>query len=206
MNAQTQLPPGYRKDGQGRLIPESMIKPIDIERDRLVRHLVDRAGELSGELADFKAVAFGDIKAFIEMSFEEYGAKVGGKKGNVSLLSFDGRYKIQLAVQESIALDERLQAARSLIDECVNEWTKDARPEVVTLINDAFRADTKGEIRTARVLALRRLEIQDERWQRAMQAIGEACQVVGSKSYIRIYERVGDTDQYQAISLDIAAV
>lgn len=206
MNAQTQLPAGYRQDGQGRLIPESMIKPIDIERDRLVRQLVDRAGALSVALADYKTNAFGDIKAFIEMSFEEYGAKVGGKKGNVSLLSFDGRYKIQLAVQESIALDERLQAARSLIDECVSEWTKDARPEVVTLINDAFRADTKGEIRTARVLALRRLEIQDERWQRAMQAIGEACQVVGSKSYIRIYERVGDTDQYQAISLDIAAV
>lgn len=206
MNAQTQLPAGYRQDGQGRLIPESMIKPIDIERDRLVRQLVDRAGALSVALADYKANAFGDIKAFIEMSFEEYGAKVGGKKGNVSLLSFDGRYKIQLAVQESIALDERLQAARSLIDECVSEWTKDARPEVVTLINDAFRADTKGEIRTARVLALRRLEIQDERWQRAMQAIGEACQVVGSKSYIRIYERVGDTDQYQAISLDIAGV
>lgn len=206
MNAQTQLPAGYRQDGQGRLIPESMIKPIDIERDRLVRQLVDRAGALSVALADYKANAFGDIKAFIEMSFEEYGAKVGGKKGNVSLLSFDGRYKIQLAVQESIALDERLQAARSLIDECVSEWTKDARPEVVTLINDAFRADTKGEIRTARVLALRRLEIQDERWKRAMQAIGEACQVVGSKSYIRIYERVGDTDQYQAISLDIAGV
>jgi hypothetical protein len=206
MNTQLQLPAGYRQDGQGRLIPESMIKPIDIERDRLVRHLVDRASELSSELADFKTVAFGDIKAFIEMSFEEYGAKVGGKKGNVSLLSFDGRYKIQLAVQESIALDERLQAARSLIDECVSEWTKDARPEVVTLINDAFRADTKGEIRTARVLALRRLEIQDERWQRAMQAIGEACQVVGSKSYIRVYERVGDTDQYEAISLDLAGV
>lgn len=206
MHAQPQIPPGFRQDGQGRLIPESMIKPIDIERDRLVHHLVDRASELSTELADFKQMAFGDIRAFIDMSFEEYGAKVGGKKGNVTLLSFDGRYKIQLAVQESIALDERLQAARALIDECLREWTQGARPEVVTLVNDAFRADTKGEIRTARVLALRRLEIQDERWQRAMTAIGEACQVVGSKSYIRIYERVGDTDQYQAISLDIASL
>ncbi|MCY1558712.1 hypothetical protein D9M68_956700 [compost metagenome] len=56
------------------------------------------------------------------------------------------------------------------------------------------------------MLALRRLQIGDERWQRAMQAIGEACQVVGSKSYIRVYERVGDTDQYKPISLDIAAV
>jgi hypothetical protein len=203
---QTTIPAGYRRDGQGRLVPESLIKPIDIERDRLVRHLVDRASELNGELRDFKEVAFGDIKAFIEMSFEEYGARVGGKKGNVSLLSFDGRYKIQLAVQESIVLDERLQAARSLIDECLRDWTEGARPEVVTLVNDAFRTDTKGEIRTARVLALRRLEIVDERWQRAMKAIGEACQVVGSKEYIRVYERVGESDQYKQISLDIAGV
>lgn len=206
MNAQQQIPAGYRINAQGHLIPESLIKPIDLERDRLVQHLVDRASELSGELADFKAVAFGDIEAFVDLSAEQYGAKLGGKKGNVTLLSFDGRYKVIRAVQEGIAFDERLQAARALIDDCLSEWTEGARPEVVALINDAFRADTKGEIRTARVLALRRLEITDERWQRAMQAIGEACQVVGSKSYIRVYERIGDTDQYKAISLDIAGV
>ena len=201
-----QIPEGFRMDAQGRLVHQDMIKPIDQERDRLVQHLVDRASELSGELADFKAVAFGDIEAFIELSAEQYGAKVGGKKGNVTLFSFDGRYKIVRAVNESIAFDERLQAARGLIDECLRDWTEGARPEVVTLVNDAFRTDTKGEIRTARVLALRRLQIGDERWQSAMQAIGEACQVVGSKSYIRVYERVGDTHQYQPISLDIAAV
>jgi hypothetical protein len=206
MNAQQTTPAGYRKNAQGHLIPESLIKPIDIERDRLVQHLVDRASELNGELADYKAVAFGDIEAFVEMSAEQYGAKVGGKKGNVTLFSFDGRYKIQRAVQERIAFDERLQAARALIDECFQEWTQNARPEVIALVNDAFRADTNGEIRTARVLALRRFAISDERWQRAMSAIGEACQVIGSKSYIRIYERVGDTDQYRPISLDIAGV
>lgn len=206
MNAQQTTPAGYRKNAQGHLIPESLIKPIDIERDRLVQHLVDRASELNGELADYKAVAFGDIEAFVEMSAEQYGAKVGGKKGNVTLFSFDGRYKIQRAVQERIAFDERLQAARALIDECFQEWTQNARPEVIALVNDAFRADTNGEIRTARVLALRRFAISDERWQRAMTAIGEACQVIGSKSYIRIYEREGDTDQYRPISLDIAGV
>lgn len=200
------IPQGYRKDAQGRLTHEDLIKPIDIERDRLVCHLVDRATELNAELADYKSMAFGDIAAFIEMSAEEYGAKIGGKKGNVTLFSFDGRFKIQRSVQETITFDERLQAARALIDECLTEWTAGARPEVVALINDAFRTDTKGEIRTASVLALRRLDIQDKRWQQAMVAIGEACQAVGSKSYIRIYERVGDTDQYKPISLDIAAV
>ncbi len=200
------VPAGFWQDAQGRMVPESLIKPIDIERDRLVRHLVERAGELSAKLADFKAIAFGDIEAFIELSAEQYDIKLGGKKGNVTLYSFDGRFKIQRSVQESIAFDERLQAARALIDECLRDWTQGARPEVATLANDAFRTDSQGEIRTARVLALRRLDIKDERWQRAMQAIGEACQVIGSKSYIRVYERIGDSDQYRAISLDIAGV
>lgn len=203
---QNMIPEGYRQDAQGRLVHESMIKPIDLERDRLVRHLVDRASELSSELAEFKSVAFGDIEAFVDLSAEQYGAKLGGKKGNVTLISFDGKYKVMRAINESVAFDERLQAARALIDECLRDWTEGARPEVVTLVNDAFRTDTKGEIRTARVLALRRFEIDDKRWKQAMQAVGEACQVVGSKSYIRVYERIGDSDQYQAISLDIAGV
>ncbi|MBK3440766.1 DUF3164 family protein [Pseudomonas lactis] len=203
---QLSVPAGFWQDAQGRMVPESLIKPIDIERDRLVRQLVGSANKLSSELANLKAAAFGDIEAFVELSAEQYGITLGGKKGNVTLYSFDGRFKIQRSVQESIAFDERLQAARALIDECLRDWTQGARPEVATLANDAFRTDSQGEIRTARVLALRRLDIKDERWQRAMQAIGEACQVVGSKSYIRVYERIGDSDQYRAISLDIAGV
>ena len=55
-------------------------------------------------------------------------------------------------------------------------------------------------------LGLRRLNISDEKWQMAMQAIGESLQVVGSKEYIRFYQRVGTTDKYEAISLDIASL
>lgn len=207
MTAQPQtIPAGYRRDAQGRLVHEEQIKPVDKLRDELVLALVERARTTHEALVQYKAAAFGEIEAFLDLSVAEYGAKIGGKKGNVSLLSFDGRYKIQRAVQESIAFDERLQAARALIDECLREWTEGARPELATLVNDAFRVDTKGEIRTARVLALRRLDITDARWLRAMDAIGDACQVVGSKSYIRVYERIGDSDQYRAISLDIAGV
>lgn len=207
MTAQPQtIPAGYRRDAQGRLVHEEQIKPVDKLRDELVLALVERARTTHEALVQYKAAAFGEIEAFLDLSAAEYGAKIGGKKGNVSLLSFDGKYKIQRAVQESIAFDERLQAARALIDECLREWTEGARPELATLVNDAFRVDTKGEIRTARVLALRRLDITDARWLRAMDAIGDACQVVGSKSYIRVYERIGDSDQYRPISLDIAGV
>lgn len=201
-----EIQPGLWRDAQGRLVPIEMIKPIDQERDRLVRQLVGRAYELNQELAQFKASAFGDVDAFVDLSAEQYDVHLGGKKGNVTLVTFDGRYKVIRAKADSIVFDERLQAARALIDECLADWTVGARSEVKLLINDAFRTDTRGEIRTASVLALRRLAIEDERWKRAMTAIGEACQVASTTSYLRLYERVGDTDQYVPISLDIAKI
>ncbi|UZD92726.1 DUF3164 family protein [Pseudomonas corrugata] len=200
------IPEGFRKDARGHLVPEVLIKPIDLARDQLVSELVEGAKAVSSALAKFKVAAFGDIKAFVEMSAEQYKATIGGKKGNVTLFSFDGQFKIVHAVQDSIKFDERLKAARVLIDECAAEWTQDARSEVRVLVNEAFRADKAGEISTGRVLALRRLEILDDRWQRAMTAIGEAVQVVGSKSYIRVYERIGESDQYAPIPLDIASI
>jgi len=64
--------------------------------------------------------------------------------------------------------------------------------------------DKEGNLNTSRILGLRRVEIQDSRWQNAMQAISESVQVVSSKAYVRLYERVGETDQYVPIALDVA--
>ncbi|TDB42092.1 DUF3164 family protein [Photorhabdus luminescens] len=201
-----QAPTGYWVDAKGVLTPISIIKTIDQERDNLVGEIVEQAITVNSALAELKLRAFADIQAFVDLSAEKYGAAKGGKKGNVTLYSYDGRFKIQRAMQDRIAFDERLQAAKELIDNCLADWTEGARPEIHALINQAFSTDKDGDINTGRVLALRRLDIDDERWQQAMVAIGEALQVIGSKSYIRVYERVGNTDQYKPISLDIAGV
>ncbi|MBA5605858.1 DUF3164 family protein [Duganella sp. FT3S] len=209
MNATVQnldVPAGFRKNAQGHLIPESTIKPIDLTRDALVQELIAAAKASSQQLAEFKARVFGDVAAFVQMSAEEYDAVVGGKKGNVTLVSFDGRYKVNVASADNICFDERLQAAKALIDECIADWSKDSGPEIKVLVQQAFDADKEGNISTGRVLGLRRLDIKDERWQRAMTAIGESVQVIGSKQYVRFYERVGDSGEYAPISLDVAKV
>ncbi len=199
-------PEGYWADAKGVLTPVDIIKPIDKERDALVGELVELAINLHSALAEFKLKSFADIQAFVDLSGEQYGVKRGGKKGNVTLYSYDGQYKVQRGMQENIVFDERLQAAKSLIDECLSDWTEGARPEIHAIISQAFSVDKEGNINTARVLALRRLEIADERWNKAMDAISESTQVVGSKAYIRVYERIGDSDEYKPISLDIASV
>lgn len=203
---QTAIPPGYWRNAQGGLTPEAMIKPIDRARDDLVREIVQAAEKLSETIGTFKAKAFADVAAFVDLSAEQYGVSLGGRKGNVTLMSFDGSLKVVRAISESITFDERLQAAKALIDECFLDWTSTARPEVKALIDRAFEVDREGNIRTGAVLSLRRVDIQDERWVRAMQAINDAVQVVGSKAYIRVYKRIGDTEKWEPLALDVAGV
>jgi hypothetical protein len=199
------IPEGYKQNAKGHLVPIEKIKPIDLLRDDLILELVTQAKAARKQLRDYKVQAHADIGSFVELSAEQYNTHIGGEKGNVQLVSYDGRYKIVRAIDELIVFDERLQAAKSLIDTCLKEWTEGARAEVVTLIQDAFRVDQTGNIRTGSVLALRRLKITDPRWREAMDAIGDAVQIVGSKSYIRVYERDAN-GKFQPISLDLAGV
>jgi Protein of unknown function (DUF3164). len=203
---ESEAPAGYWIDAKGVLTPEHLIKPIDKARDQLVGEIVEKAIALNKALAEFKLSGFGDIAAFVDLSANEYGVSVGGKKGNVTLYTYDSRYKVQRAMSDRMSFDERIQAAKELIDACLSDWTEDARPEIRALINDAFRVDKTGLIRVAEVLKLRKLDINDERWQKAMLIIGEALQLVGTSSYIRVYERIGDSAQYRPIALDIAGV
>lgn len=195
---------GYKKNSQGHLVPVETIRQIDLERDTLVNEIVDRAKELAGTIAGFKAKTMQDVQAFVELSAEKYNAKLGGRVGNVTLTSFDGRYKVVRSIDEHQVFDERLQAAKALVDECLTEWVANSSAEVRTLVTGAFQVDKQGRINVNRILSLRRLDIADERWKQAMTAISESLQTVGSKPYLRIYERQPDGG-YKPLPLDVAA-
>lgn len=195
----------YWEDAQGRLVPEEQVREIDRARDDLVREKVAKAKARQADLRAFKGELFDDVSAFVELSAERYDVKLGGKKGNVTLQSYDGRYQIQRQVSEHLTFDEGLMAAKTLIDECLREWTAGSPGEIRALVDYAFQVDKQGRINTGRILGLRRLDIEDERWQRAMKAIGDSLQVAGSRAYVRVYER-DERGVYQPISLDMATL
>jgi len=204
MNEQLNIQAGYLKNNLGHLVPLENVEPIDLERHELVLELVKKAKELQQAMLQFKVDAFGDVAALVELSTERYDVKLGGKKGNVSLTSYDGKYKIQRSIAEHITFDERLLAAKALIDQCIHRWTEHSGTEIKALVEQAFQVDRQGNLSTTRILALRRIKIDDSDWQTAMEAIADSIQITGSKSYIRLYERCGDTDQFKPIALDLA--
>lgn len=200
----TNIPTGYQADAKGRLVPETAIPPIDQERDKLVREIVRNAKLVNGELRYFRKRTYDDIQAFAALSAEKYGAEIGGTKGNLSLLSFDGKYKVQRAIADVLVFDERLQAAKALIDKCLTRWAKDAQAEIKALVQDAFQVDKSGNINTGRVLSLRRFGFDDPDWKSAMQAISDSLLVSSTRTYLRVYERNDATGAYMPINLDVS--
>lgn len=198
-------PDGYMADAQGRLVPLDQIKPVDMMRHELVMEKVEKIKAMQSAMRNLKAEIMADIEAFIATSAEEYGVAVGGKKGNVTLQSFDGAFQIKRQISEHLTFDERLQAAKELIDECIKEWTEGSPGELRAIVNDAFQVDKEGRINVGRILGLRRLSISDERWQRAMDAISDSLTVTGTKAYFRAYAR-DESGGMNAIPLDMAAL
>lgn len=201
----TVTPESHMENAQGHLVPVGQVREIDRARDELVRELVAGAKTGQESLRGLKFKMLADVSAFAELSAERYGVKLGGGKGNITLTSYDGRYKVVRQMSERLTFDEGLQAAKALIDECLKEWTQDSPGELRAIVDQAFQVDHEGRIATGRILSLRRLGIADERWQRAMQAIGDSLQVEGSCTYVRVYER-DERGKYQPIALDMAAL
>ncbi len=200
------IPPGYWEDANGNLTPESKVKDIDKLRHQVVTDLCRMAEQQRDGLAQFKAHAFAEVAALVATSLEQYGVKTGGDKGNVTLTSFDGRYRVVRQMQDRIVFGEQLMAAKALIDECVHAWAEGANDNMKALVNHAFQTDKEGKINTGRVLGLRRLDITDPQWLMAMQAIADSIQTASTTPYVRFYKRCDASGEYQSISLDVAAV
>jgi hypothetical protein len=195
----------YMTDAKGKLIPVGLVKPVDALMDETVRRFVAFAGSLSEEVARFRGHCFDDLGAFQALVAEKYEATVGSEKGNVTLTTFDGCEKVVFQVQDRFTFGPELKAAKTLIDACIAEWSAGSNDNIRAIVNRAFNVDQEGTINRAEIFTLLRVEIADERWQRAMTAIHESIRVIGSTTYIRFYRRPDAKAKWSGITIDLAS-
>ncbi|SFC04679.1 DUF3164 family protein [Pseudoalteromonas denitrificans] len=199
------IPQGFKKDGKGNLVALANIKQTDLIRDEFVYKAIAQAKKMQLELAQFKENQMSEADEFIELLAQEHDVKLGGKKGNITLRSFDHKLKVTLQNQERIELGPQLIIAKQLIDECLETWTQDGNQNIQIIVNNVFNTDKEGTINPQRILSLRKYEITDNsgKWQKAMDLIAESVDVVDSCRFIRFYE-TDENGKEQPISLDIA--
>ena len=196
----------YLRDAKGALVPVATIKAADLLMDEVVRAVLGTARTTSAQIAAFKADTFARVGELQALIAQDYGAKLGGKKGNITLMTFDGCQKVQVQVSDMLEFGPELQSAKALIDECLTEWAVGSAVELRALVNRVFSVDKEGQINRAELFMLLRVEIQDGRWMSAMDAIRDSIRVVGSRTYVRFYDRPAPDAPWKAISLDLATV
>ena len=199
------VPEGYLEDGKGNLVAIANIKQTDLIKDEFVKKAIDKALEMQETLAEFKQSLMAEADDFIELLAQEHGVNLGGKKGNVTLRTFDSQLKVTLQTQERIELGPELSLAKELIDQCLDEWTEGGNQNIKAIVSKTFNTDKQGSLNPQRILALRKLEISDDsgKWTKAMNIIAESVGVVDSTRFIRFYKQ-DDKGIEQAVSLDIA--
>ncbi len=195
----------YLRDAKGSLVPIASVKAQDLLMDETVREMLAEAQALSEQIAAFKRRAFDRVTAFQELLAQQYGAIVGGTKGNITLLTFDGCMKVQVQVSDLLEFGPELQAAKALVDECLTEWSEGSAHEMRALVNRVFQVDQQGKINRGALFMLLRVETTNERWKRAMDAIRDSMRVVSTRTYMRFYDRAQSDASWRAVSIDMAS-
>ena len=195
----------YMQDAKERLIPLGLVKPEHALEDQTVRKIAFFAEDINAQIARFRGHTVDDVAAFIELLVEKYNGKRGGAKGNITLTSFDNCLKVTVQVQDVMTFGPELQVAKGLVDECITLWSEGADEKIRALVEHAFQVDKEGKINRAALLALRRLEIEDAGWQRAMAALADAMRVISTREYVRFHKRADPKAKWEAITVDLAA-
>lgn len=199
------IPAGFVQNAAGHLVPEHQVREHDKLRDQVAGELAAMAIAINKQLVEFKRKALADIDDLIAISAEKHKVKLGGKKGGVSITTYNGMFKIEKAVADRIAFTEEIIAAKALIDKCIMKWSEGANQHLRVLVDRAFSTNKQGQIKTTEVLGLLRLEIDDPDWKDAMEALKDSIQINGTAVYVRVYQRVGATDRYMPINLNLSA-
>lgn len=194
----------YMADPKGALVPLELIKAQVLIEDELVRKIMGYALALSSQIARFRGHTFTDLGGFDAILAQEYGLRKGGPKGNRTYRTHDGLFEIEIRVQDQIDFGPELHVAKTLVDECLNEWAEDARPEIRAIVTRAFNTDKEGKINRSEIFMLLRLDIADARWQEAMRAVRDAMRITGSKSYIRFWMRETFDAPRVAVTIDLS--
>ena len=201
------VPKGFWRNAKGGFDPVSRIKDVDKLRDELVKRLCAIAEQESGVLTRLRQEAMAEVSEFIRVSAQLHGVKFRGEagKGGVTLVSYDGKWKVQRSCGESIGFTEGVYVAKQLMEECLQAWGKGVNHNYRAVTDSAYELDASGRLSVSRLMGLRQPKIDDPKWHQALKILDESMYAVSSKMYIRFFKR-DENGQYQPIPLDLTRV
>ena len=194
----------YYKKANGTLVPEDQVKDSDRLRDQFVLEAAEKIMDIRTQMIRVKAEILDDIESFMQTMSESYGVKLGGEKGNLSFTSFDGRVQLKYYRNDYLTFNEGIHIAKKLIDEFLEDITKDSSRSIKQIVNSAFNLK-QGRMDVKAILKLREINETDPRWVKAMQIIDESKQWNEGSRALRLYIR-GKSGEMELVPMDFTSL
>jgi len=181
----------YMFNSRGFKVPLSQVPEAEQLKNSLVNQAIDDALELSAQNESFKKRVFGDVYDLNAILSEKYNTELGGKKGNITVTTFDGKRKVDISVDDDITFGPEINHAKELITKCIEAQLDGASDFIRNLVRDAFEVNSQGQYNKNRIFALRKYRTAQDSddWKNAMQALDDAVIHSESKTYMRFYQR-----------------
>ncbi|MFT8896745.1 MAG: DUF3164 family protein [Acetobacter sp.] len=193
------------RNGDGCLVPVSRLRPDVVLTDQVTRSIVRKMRELAEHNARVKREIFEEVQAYQELMFERYRAKLGGRRGGLTISSFNDLQRVTLQTTDYSRVTAALPAAQALMNEILDDLTGNVGADIRTLIMAAFERDEKtGRVNVQRLNGLKKYSLDHPKWPDFIMAINDAIEPAGSKESVRAYARSSHTDEPQQIVVDFS--
>lgn len=172
-------------------------------RDDCVTEIVQKALAINEILKAFKTESFNGIETVYKM-LQEHSQRHANGKGNVTLDTSDGKFRIVFKRSDNTRFDERAsQAEAHILDFIANRWGNkdDADSKFIKRMLER----KNGKLDKNRVLDMISMKdnYQDEHWQKGIELLQESIVPDSTKFYAEYYYR-SDEAEWLPIVLNFA--
>ncbi len=190
----------YWIDSSDDMVPEKRVHEHEKKRDKLITELIEKAQMMESLLSKLHDEVDERLDDYLSEVAEQYGEEW---QGNATLDDFSGTARIERRIKKNLEFDERLQVARTKINQCVKNWSKGASQNLQALVEKAFKTDKKGGLDVKSILSLKSLKIDDPLWLEAIEIIDDSIKIAGTKTYYTFSVR-NDKGDLEGINLSFS--
>lgn len=186
---------------------EAKRKEYENNRELLIKSSMTIAQRIHDDMKSFKQDLFKGVENFYDL-MKEYGDVKKMNKGNFSIKSHDGQFKLEVSKNITFAFDERGDQAETLVKEFLQDKIKKNDKVAYELITSLLERDKKSgkfDPRNIHKLYAYETKFQDERFQKAMRLFKEAYTEQKTCQYVRFFQ-MNDNGKYEAIGLNFSSI
>ena len=189
-------------DTAGREVPAKYVPKFAKAKDAAARKILDAWRKEEARLkALWKETVAAVEKIHAQARKEEKLEPAAvSDKGYFSFRTFDGRVTVRLDRAREVVFNEKLDLAKELIDEAVEEIAGETAGDLRPLVESAFKPrGTNRTLDRQRLSDICKMNVRNAKWQKAVELIKAAAEESQRMDYLRVID--GD----RSIVLDLHA-